>query len=84
MDLISESIQGLFSIHLTENPSIFSAANVFQTMGFITGFTISLVACTKTKLYFYIGLSVLSLLSYLILLGLQNFKKDHVVISTEM
>jgi hypothetical protein len=61
---------------LTDNPSVFSAATIFQTFGFLIGFIISLVSCTNIKLYIYFGLCALSLICYLALLGIQKFKMD--------
>ena len=58
----------LYVIHVTENKNIFCFCNVFQNIGFLTGFLLSRFTCTYVKAYFYLSLSIISLISYLFII----------------
>jgi hypothetical protein len=62
----------LYIIHVTENKNVFCFCNIFQNIGFLLGFLLSRFTCTYFKAYFYLSLSILSLISYIFLIFLEN------------
>ena len=60
-------VRGLFIIYITTNKTVFCFATLFQTIGFCTGFVLSLVTCTQTKLIIYFVICLISLICFITL-----------------
>ena len=65
--LATSQVRAAFGIFFPDNPSAYSAALMFETIGLVLGSIISIYFCTRIKVYGYIFLIFLSLLSYVIL-----------------
>lgn len=50
-------------------------ATIGQTVGFISGFVCSLFLCVRTKIYIYLGISLISLITCTILFSRNNYFK---------
>ena len=65
-------VRSLFIIHISPNKSVYCFATLFQTLGFLSGFLLSLLSCTNIKLIFYFCLVAFSLICYIILIWREN------------
>ena len=59
-----KNFKGLYGAQFATNRAAFSAVTLFQTVGFITGFASSVYLCTYQKVYIYLGITFLSLITY--------------------
>lgn len=62
--LATAQVRGVFGIYFPDNPSAYSAAIIFETIGLVMGSILSIYVCTRFKIYVYMFIIVLSLISY--------------------
>ena len=60
-------VRAAFGIFFPNDPSAYSAALMFVTIGLVIGSILSIFFCTRIKIYVYIFIIFLSILSYVIL-----------------
>lgn len=58
------------------NNSAYSAATLFQTLGFLLGFASSIYMCTGTKALVYFGITFISFISYCTLEIRNSYKEQ--------
>lgn len=63
--LATSQIRAVYGIFFPNNPSAYSALIVFETTGLVIGSTISVYFCTYVKVYSYMIIITLSIISYL-------------------
>jgi uncharacterized protein YacL len=73
--LATAQVRAAFGIFFPTNPSAYSAALMFETIGLIIGSVISIYFCTRVKVYVYIFLIFLSLFTYVSLEVKTNYKR---------
>ena len=61
-------IRGIYGVYFPNNQAAFSAVAIGQTLGILFGSLLSTYTCTRLKTYFYLGLTIFSLLTYVLLL----------------
>ena len=69
-------VRAAFGIFFPNDPSAYSAALMFETIGLVIGSILSIFFCTRIKIYVYIFIIFLSILSYVILEVKTNQKKS--------
>ena len=70
-------VRGLFILYITTNKSVFCFSTLFQTLGFCTGFVLSLLTCTQTKLIVYFVLCSISLICFILLIIRDKVRKEN-------
>ena len=60
-------VRAAFGIFFPDNPSAYSAAILFETIGLVIGSVLSIYFCTRIKVYVYIFIIILSILTYVTL-----------------
>jgi hypothetical protein len=61
-------IRGIYGVYFPNNPAAFSAVAIGQTIGILIGSLLSTYSCTRFKTYFYLGITIFSLLTYVLIL----------------
>ena len=65
--LSTAQVRAVFGIYFPNNPSSYSAAMLFETIGLVIGSILSVFFCTKIKAYAYLGIAAIGILSYITL-----------------
>ncbi|CAF0872277.1 unnamed protein product [Brachionus calyciflorus] len=65
--IATAQVRAVFGIFFPANTSAYSAMNIFETIGLVTGSVISVYFCTYVKIYGYIIISVLGIFTYVYL-----------------
>ncbi len=65
--LSTAQVRAVFGIYFPNNPSSYSAAMLFETIGLVVGSILSVFFCTHIKAYAYFGIAVISIFSYITL-----------------
>ncbi len=73
--IATAQIRGLYGIQFPSIPAAFNIASIGQTVGFIIGFLCSLFFCVDFKIYVYLIISFLSLITCTILFSRNNYYK---------
>jgi hypothetical protein len=73
--LATAQVRAAFGIFFPNNPTAYSAALMFETIGLVIGSVLSIYFCTRIKVYVYIFLIFLSLITYVSLEVKTNFKR---------
>jgi hypothetical protein len=75
--LATSQVRGVFGIYFPDNPSAYSAAIIFETIGLVLGSILSIYFCTRIKIYVYMAIIVLGLVSYNYLEVRKNILKNN-------
>ena len=65
--LSTAQVRAAFGIFFPNNPSAYSAAILFETVGLVIGSVLSIYFCTRIKVYVYIFIILLSIVTYVTL-----------------
>lgn len=62
----------MFGIYFPANNAAYSALFIFETIGLVVGAIISIFFCVRVKVYIFMGLIVIGIITYSLLEGKSN------------
>ncbi|RMZ96116.1 UNC93 [Brachionus plicatilis] len=72
--LATSQVRAIFGIFFPSNPSAYSAAIIFETIGLVLGSVLSVYFCTQIKIFVFIAITISGIFSYIYLEIRHNFK----------
>lgn len=76
--LASSQVRAAFGIFFPDNKAAYSALFIFETIGLVVGSVLSNFVCVYVKIYVFIGLSAVCLITYILLEIKTSYKKSQV------